>query len=226
MVCEGEREVMGLMLKTNAEMVADVLRKTDGSQTRSVMAAIAATRTLGTIVDDTLHALVREARGQGRTWAEIGEVLHVTRQAAFQRFGGGRQEGGPEEPAKPVAEAGERAVGVLELCLDGRWDQVRATFDARMSEAAPAELLEAAVANVHSLVGAFVAMGVPGCEVVGDYTVVEVLMAFEKGDIRGQVAFNSDGQVAGLFLLPVDAGPSSAIGKGPAKIGRSGGRES
>lgn len=226
MVCEGEREVMGLMLKMNAEMVADVLRKTDGSQARSVMAAIAATRTLGMIVDDTLHALVREARGEGRTWAEIGEVLHVTRQAAFQRFGSEPEPDGREESAKPVAEAGPKAIEVLQLCLSERWDELRTTFDARMDEALPTEVLEAAVANVHSLAGAFVAMGVPGCEVVGDYTVVEVLMAFEKGEMKGQVAFNADGQVAGLFLLPVDAGPPSAIGKEPAKVARSEGRES
>lgn len=209
MTSQGEREVMGLMLKTNAEMVADVLRRTDGPQARSVIAAVAATRTLGIIVDDTLHALVREARAEGRTWAEIGEVLHVTRQAAFQRFGGQPEEGTSEAPAKPLSEASTEAVRVLQLCLAGEWDGVRAGFDARMREAAPPSVLEAAVANVHSLVGQFVAMGTPRVDVLGDYTVVEVPMGFEKGDLKGQVAFNADGEVAGLFLLPADTGSSA-----------------
>lgn len=43
------------------------------------MAAIAATRGLGVIVEDALHALVQQARAEGRTWAESGELLHVRR---------------------------------------------------------------------------------------------------------------------------------------------------
>lgn len=34
-----------------------------------------------------LDASVRHARQRGCTWAEIGEVLGVTRQAAYRRFG-------------------------------------------------------------------------------------------------------------------------------------------
>ena len=34
-----------------------------------------------------LAAAVQEARREGRTWQEIGEVLGVSRQAAFQRYG-------------------------------------------------------------------------------------------------------------------------------------------
>jgi hypothetical protein len=205
LVSEGEREVMALMLTTNAEMVAGVLRRTQGPQTQSVTAAIAATRALNTLVDDTLHALVREARSEGRTWAEIGELLHVTRQAAFQRFGGKEAETTDGEAAMPTAEACTEAVRVLKLCLEEQWDEVRATFDARMNEAVPVELLKAAVANVRSLVGPFVAMGTGKCEIIGDYTVADVLVTFEKGEIKGQVAFNVDREVAGLFLLPVDS---------------------
>ena len=39
------------------------------------------------LVDDAIRVLVGQARAEGRTWAAIGEVLHVTRQAAFERFG-------------------------------------------------------------------------------------------------------------------------------------------
>jgi hypothetical protein len=34
-----------------------------------------------------LHDAVRAARDDGATWADIGDVLGVSRQAAFQRFG-------------------------------------------------------------------------------------------------------------------------------------------
>ena len=36
----------------------------------------------------------------------------------------------------------------------------------------------------------------------GEYTVVSVPIALEKGDGVGQVSFNADRQVAGLYLLP------------------------
>jgi hypothetical protein len=83
----GARDAMGLALTTNAELVSRVLHGAGRADGASVMAAVSATRTLDVILNDILRALVRQARAEGRTWAEIGEVLQVTRQAAFQRFG-------------------------------------------------------------------------------------------------------------------------------------------
>ena len=51
MTTDGEREVMGLTLTTNAEMVAAVLRSAEDPATQSVIAAIAATRTLDLVVE-------------------------------------------------------------------------------------------------------------------------------------------------------------------------------
>lgn len=36
--------------------------------------------------DDLLRLTVREAHDAGATWGEIGEVLGVTKQAAWERF--------------------------------------------------------------------------------------------------------------------------------------------
>ena len=131
MTSDGEREVMGLMLTTNAEMVASVLRGAEGSPQQSLMAAIAATRTLDVVVEDTLRALVRRARDEGRTWAEIGQALNVTRQAAFQRFGGGQTPDTGDERLEPIPDAGAKAVSVLETLFAERWDDLWATFDER-----------------------------------------------------------------------------------------------
>src|SRR5579884_2389848 len=86
-----DRDVMATLLLTNVELVAGVLRAGDDGSGGHVMRAIAATRSLDMIVEDTLRALVEQARSAGHTWAEIGELLHVSRQAAFQRFGGARR---------------------------------------------------------------------------------------------------------------------------------------
>ena len=79
-----------MMLATNVQLVGDVLGA-DGQSPGQVMRAIAATWSLDMIVEDTFRALVEQERAAGHTWAEIGDVLHVSRQAAFQRFGGGRR---------------------------------------------------------------------------------------------------------------------------------------
>ena len=34
----------------------------------------------------TRHCIVHELRAEGRTWAEIGDALGITRQAAHERF--------------------------------------------------------------------------------------------------------------------------------------------
>ncbi|WP_433560790.1 hypothetical protein ACQP1O_24340 [Nocardia sp. CA-151230] len=83
-----ERAVLAKLLSTNAEFVTEVLRPGDGKPTPSVMAALRAARSLDGVVDDVLRSLVRQAREEGRTWAEIGEIFGTSRQAAFQRFGG------------------------------------------------------------------------------------------------------------------------------------------
>jgi hypothetical protein len=38
-------------------------------------------------IGEGMQAAVQRAREAGRTWAEVGEVLGISRQAAFQRFG-------------------------------------------------------------------------------------------------------------------------------------------
>ena len=162
MADDGERGVMALMLTTNAQLVASVLRGESGPQAQSLMAAIAATRTLGLLVEDTLRALVRQARDRGSTWAEIGEVLHVTRQAAFQRFGGPAIGGiAEDENMKPIPDAGAKAIQIVELFLSERWDDLRAAFDARAREAASLELLESTLAAGRATYGPLVAYGTP-----------------------------------------------------------------
>ena len=99
-----EREALALALTANARIVAEVLGSGEDPETHALLRAIAASRSLAGVLDDTVHALVGRARANGQTWAQIGAALHVTRQAAFQRFGGADAE------ATPLEGAAERAV--------------------------------------------------------------------------------------------------------------------
>ena len=56
-------------------------------------------------------------------------------------------------------------------------------------------------AQVAGLVGGYEGMGEPFTRGQAEYTVVEVPLRFEAGDMAGRVVFHADGKVAGLFVL-------------------------
>ena len=196
-----------MMLTTNVQLVADVLRA-DEQAPGHVMRAIAATRSLDMIVEDTLHALIDQARADGHTWAEIGEVLHVSRQAAFQRFGGGaRPATAPEDGAiaAPVEGAVEHAVPVLQAFLDGRFGDARSTFNERMSKAVSEELMADVREKVRRHAGEVEAVGTPVVSVRDGYTVVDIPVSLERDDGVGRVVLDADRQVAGFIVRPAAA---------------------
>ncbi|MEV6275737.1 hypothetical protein [Nocardia sp. NPDC051832] len=85
---QDERATLGMLLSANADLVVEVLRPAAGDPKVPVLAALTATRNLSRLVDDILHTLARQAREEGHTWAELGDLLGTSRQAAFQRFSG------------------------------------------------------------------------------------------------------------------------------------------
>lgn len=195
-----------MMLATNAQLVADVLRADEESEGR-VMRAIAATRSLESIVGETLRALVQQARADGHTWAEIGELLHVSRQAAFQRFGPAAHAGdGTEAVATPVDGAIEHALPVLEAFLDERFEDVQATFGERMEKAVSLELLADVRERVRRHAGEVQALGTPVVSVRDGYTIVDVPVSLERGDGVARIVLDGDRRVAGFLVRPAEAG--------------------
>jgi len=198
-----DREVMATLLVTNVGLVAGVLRADDDSS-GTVMRAIAATRSLDAIVEDTLRTLVRQARAEGHTWAAIGELLHVTRQAAFQRFGGSPGTAAEEGLAVPVDGAAEAAVPVLEGFLGGRFDDVRATFSERMLDACSVELLADVREKVRQYGGEVQALGTPVISVRDGFTGVDIPVALERADGIGRVVLDAERRVVGFFVRPAE----------------------
>jgi hypothetical protein len=166
------------------------------------LAAVAVIRSLARVVEEGLRQAVQQARQAGHTWAEIGDLLGTTRQAAFQRFGR------PLDPRTGVlmAEdilpgAAERASGLLADLTEQRWDQACADFNQQMSERLDAKGLAAVWAQVIGMAGGYEGMGEPVAHQVGDYTVVDIPLHFEAADLTGRVSYDRAGQVAGLFFL-------------------------
>ena len=167
------------------------------------LAGVAVAKELARAADDALRAAVEKARAAGRTWQEVGDLLGTTRQAAFQRFGR------PIDPrtGKPMAHslqpgAVDHAVNLLTEFLAQNYETARRDFDDRMLRELPTDKLAAALAQVIGLVGEYEGMGgQPFARVLGDYTVVDVPLKFEAGDMVGRVSYGEGGKVAGLYVL-------------------------
>lgn len=188
-----------MLLSTNVQLVNDVLRS-DGDASGQVMRAIAATRSLDLIVEDTLRALVEQARRTGHTWAEVGEVLHVSRQAAFQRFGGGGRAAPDGIGEVAVEGALEGAVEVLQAFLDARFEDARAVFGKRMLDVCSTELMADVREKVRHEGGEVQALGTPVVSVRDGYTGVDIPIALERADGIGRVVLDADRQVVGFFV--------------------------
>jgi hypothetical protein len=159
---------------------------------------------LPALVRAVLRLAVQHAYQGGHSWQEIGERLGVSEQAAFQRFGR------PDAPAagKPatpvIADAADRAITVLADWFGECYDAVAATFDAAMAEKLPVAGLAAARAQLAGTAGQYGRLGdgEPLVRQLGDYTVADVPLVFETGAMKGRVAFDRAGRVAGLYVLP------------------------
>ncbi len=165
--------------------------------------ALAAARDLSAAAGEALQQAVDRARAAGHPWREIGDVLGTTRQAAFQRFGHPVDPRTGEPMSTEIAPgAADRAVIIFADLAEGRWEEARQDFNAKMSEALDARRLADSWARMASLVGGYEGMGEPFAHRVADHTVVEIPLRFEAGEATGRVVFDEDGRVTGLWMRP------------------------
>ncbi|MFK0177116.1 DUF3887 domain-containing protein [Streptomyces xanthochromogenes] len=157
------------------------------------------------LAGQVLKLTVQQSRDAGHTWQEIGELLGVTRQAAFQRFGKpiDPRTGAPMDKTVRMENAAERARQIAEAVLGDRMDEARPYFNAQVLEAFTDEVRGSGMATVAGLVGAFegFAEDAPFVRRVGDHTVVDIPLHYEAGDMKARVAFDTEEKVAGLFIL-------------------------
>lgn len=166
-----------------------------------------------------LQAAVDRARANGHTWAQLGEVLGITRQAAFKRFGSARdpRTGGTMNPTRTIDDAVELTERVFRLIDAGDYD----TLGGLMTEEAAAiltrdlvlETWARAVAENGNLLGCR-GTGVelpdgtpaePG-EVLLGSLVGHTVLECEAGHWLGRVALDPAYRVVGLLVAPPDHG--------------------
>ncbi|WP_327049238.1 DUF3887 domain-containing protein [Microbispora sp. NBC_01189] len=157
------------------------------------------------LAEQVLKLCVQQSRDAGHTWQELGDLLGVTRQAAFQRFGKpiDPRTGEPMDKTVRMPDAAERAITIATAVLDGRMDEARQSFNAQVLEAFTDEVRANGLATVTGLVGAFEGFGEgePFVRRIGDHTVVDIPLRYEAGDMKARVAFDTDEKVAGIVIL-------------------------
>jgi Protein of unknown function (DUF3887) len=163
-----------------------------------------------------MAAAVQQAREDGRTWQEIGDVLGVSRQAVFQRYGkpiDPRNGGVMNTTALP--EADELARTVIDDLAHARWADVRARFDATMRDGLTEEGLAEAWAHIVGLAGAYESHGDTVAARTGLLTTTNTPLIFEAGDFVARITFRDDRTIAGLYILNPDI--AGGVGRSTAK---------
>ncbi|MCZ4558590.1 uncharacterized protein DUF3887 [Rhodococcus sp. OK611] len=102
----------------------------------------------------------------------------------------------------PGAEA--RALDLFDLITTSQFEAAGADFDETMTEKLPTDTLANNWAQAISQVGEYDGAGTPTVRRQGDYTVVDIPLRFEAGELVGRVAFQRDGKITGLFFLNPD----------------------
>lgn len=168
-----------------------------------------------------LAAAVREARAAGRTWADIGAVLGISRQAAFKRFGevtnpaDGRVIKGAPVSITAIQELTER---VFELISQAKYAQLDDLLHPDVRDELNAETIGGVWAEVLTEVGAKESCAdthvvLPaGDRIDDDADILGVVVGVttlrhEAGEMMGRVAVDQDQRIVGLLIVAPDAAP-------------------
>ncbi len=197
---EGQAQQIASRLASVTGQLAAALTQTGAG---SSLAAMRSARDLTALANVALQEAVDRARAAGHSWKEIGDVLETSRQAAFQRFGR------PVDPrtGEPMTRnvlpgAAERTIAIFTDIAAGEWQAARADFGPKMLEAVSADRLADGWAQMAGLIGRYEGVGEPFAHALGEHTIVDIPLHFEAGEATGQVTFDGDGKVVGVFIRP------------------------
>ncbi|WP_181134348.1 DUF3887 domain-containing protein [Rathayibacter tritici] len=176
-------------------------------ETERPLDTVAAAQEISEQAGGLLTAAVDAARRDGLTWQQIGEVLGVSRQAAFQRFSHSipATSNVPSETRASEARVEpaviERATTAIDHLVRGEWQAVVEEFDDALRESVTADGLAAAWSKIISAAGTFDRRA--GTEAVraSRLIITNTRLVFEHDDCTARVVFRDDGRITGLFIL-------------------------
>lgn len=154
------------------------------------------------LVEKVIAAAIQRARDRGASWKEIGDILGISRQGAFQRYGK------PIDPrtgelmnTTPLTNAASLAETVIDELSSGNWSAVTERFDPAMRDGLSEDALAAAWAQITGQAGALEGYGTPDVSRAADVTVTNTQLNLEAGEFIARIAFRDDQSIAGLYIL-------------------------
>ena len=185
------------------EAARNLIGRALSDERTSPLDAIAFIQGAASELGEGMRAAVQGARQAGHTWAEVGQVLGMSRQAAFQRFSR------PTDPrtGEPMSrsmlpDAAARGTALLTDLVAGRWAEVCRDFGDKVAQKLNAEGVALLWARCTAMLGQLEQMGGPVVYQAGDLTLVEAQLSFEAAERTARISYDRDGKIVGLFFLP------------------------
>ncbi|MEH3157000.1 MAG: hypothetical protein PGN29_17330 [Gordonia paraffinivorans] len=160
------------------------------------MSGVAASDALQESLDAARRETVARARAAGHTWAEIGTMLHMSRQAAQQRFG--------KTSPSPDALASQRIVSrtreIAGQFADHDFAGVRSDWSQIMLDSIDESALASLWTGLERDGGPVQTLGKPVVGVRGPYRLVDLPLVLTYGPMWLSVSYAHDDSVAGLWI--------------------------
>lgn len=192
----------------NAQLViaaiADLDLSTDASDRHELSTQrVALAMELKTLVDQNLHASVMQARADDVSWQQIGDVLGISRQAAFQRFRNPDDSRGNTPMHTKTGNALiPKAEAVYHHLALGEYAKVASQMTFVVQRFLTEEKVMSVWAEAEMLSGTLESLGESFVRPSGRNTVVvETPLSFEAGDFVGRIAYNKRDKIVGMLIM-------------------------
>jgi hypothetical protein len=165
---------------------------------------------LKALTDQALRDAVEQARSHDVSWQMIGDVLGITRQAAFQRFRN------PDDPRGFNAMKTQNnttlvpgAEAVYHHLAAGDYQSVARQMTFLAQRVLNEKKVMGVWSDVIAMAGNLESLGESFVRPSGSNVVVETPLLFEAGDFVGRIAYNRRNKITGMLILRPEDVPSA-----------------
>lgn len=177
--------------------------------------------------EHSLEEAVAAERARGKSWADIGTRLGVTRQAAFKRFGKvTNMLTGEIMSARTIDHLPELAEKLFTYIATGKeelamgmihptvrkelpWEMITETWNRCLTEHGGLESFTDTFVTYPGGLAPIESSATLGDSKMLGIAVVSTTLNQEAGELMGRVAFDKDDAIVGILYLPVDVSAES-----------------
>ncbi len=192
-----------VLITALAELDGKAATETEGDLQDLARQRVAISMELKTLVDQCLHDRVEQARANHVSWQQIGDVLGISRQAAFQRFRN------PDDPrgTKHMRTQSNNALipkaeGVYHSLQAGDYDAVGQQMTFVVQRVLTEQKVMGVWSDAQAMAGSLESLGESFVRPSGrNAIVVETPLSFEAADFVGRIAYNKRDKIVGMLIM-------------------------